>query len=279
MRSKTTSLALPFTLVAAAALAAGTSPVPQLPSAQGQGDLAPWGGDVPSRWRPEAVMANAASALLDEVWALPDARDVIVAMPVEMLQSDFREFGDGQANAAPTFNSWSQSTPPLVAALVHFNGAPDKVYFRFDRSMAFTTNQFVVSYYLGGSQTTVTLTSSQLASGEYALEWSPPPELGWSSLFSTQTVLVHPSNWADWFPVWFRMPVRPIPELLATVPANMRTFQDGGSIVDHDRMSDAANPGDGSTPFQRLQAHQFSQGYNQMPFNPGDAARTRCTSP
>jgi hypothetical protein len=269
MRSKTLSLALSLSLLGAA-LATGTTPMPELPSASGQGALAPWGGDVPGRWRPEAIMANAASALLDEMWALPGARDVIVAMPVKMLQSDFREFGDGQANAAPTFNSWSQPTPPLVAALVHLNSAPDEVYFRFDASMAFTTNQFVVSYSVNGSPTTVALTSTQLASGAYAVEWSPPANLGWSSLFSTQAILIRPSNWADWFPVWFRMPVRPIPELLATVPASMQTFQDGGSIVDHERMSDAANPNDGTTPYQRLQAHSFSQGYNQMPFNPAD---------
>ena len=58
---------------------------------------------------------------------------IIVAMPVKMLASDFHEFGDGQANAAPSWNGWSNSTPPLVAALVHFSGSPDKVFFRFDR--------------------------------------------------------------------------------------------------------------------------------------------------
>src|SRR3989442_13951675 len=39
---------------------------PKLPTANGTGRLTPWGGPDPTRWRPEAIMANAASAALNE---------------------------------------------------------------------------------------------------------------------------------------------------------------------------------------------------------------------
>src|SRR5262245_52201093 len=110
-----------------------TGKVPQLPWAGGAGALTPWGGTDPSRWRPEAILANAMSQALNDAWALPDVKDAIVATPVKMLNSGFREFGDGQANAAPSFEWWHGSRPPLTAALVRFNSAPAQVRLRFDR--------------------------------------------------------------------------------------------------------------------------------------------------
>src|SRR5262245_40277388 len=69
-----------------------TGSIPVLPTT--------WGGGDPGRWRPEAILANAVSEAMNRAWGLPGARDVVVAVPVHMLSSEFFEFGDGQANAA-----------------------------------------------------------------------------------------------------------------------------------------------------------------------------------
>ena len=44
------------------------------------------------------------------------------------------EFGDGQANAAPSFEWWSAKRPPVVAALIDFDSGPSRIDFRFDRA-------------------------------------------------------------------------------------------------------------------------------------------------
>src|SRR5882724_8547602 len=73
--------------------AAGTLPMPTLPWGGGTGAASPWGGSDPRNWRPEAVIANAASEALNGAWARAAVREAIVAMPVRMLPSDFFEFG------------------------------------------------------------------------------------------------------------------------------------------------------------------------------------------
>src|SRR4051812_797682 len=100
-----------------------TSKMPMLPWAGGTGATAPWGGSDASRWRPEAIMANAMSEALNDAWAQTDVKDAIVAVPVKMLNSGFREFGDGQSNAAPSFEWWKQSRPPVLATIVHYGAS------------------------------------------------------------------------------------------------------------------------------------------------------------
>src|SRR5207247_819532 len=96
--------------------------LPLLPAPGGTGALTPWGGTDPTRWRPEAIMANAASQALNEAWSRTGVQDAIVAMPMHMLNSNFYEFGDGQANVAPSFEGWHESRPPVVATLLKMSG-------------------------------------------------------------------------------------------------------------------------------------------------------------
>src|SRR5437763_500888 len=60
--------------------------MPELPSATGTGALTPWGGTDATRWRPEAIMANASSRALNDAWSRADVDDAIVAMPIRMLE-------------------------------------------------------------------------------------------------------------------------------------------------------------------------------------------------
>src|SRR5205823_10041565 len=56
--------------------------MPFLPAPGGTGALTPWGGTDATRWRPEAIMANAASQALNEAWSRTGTTDAIVAMPM-----------------------------------------------------------------------------------------------------------------------------------------------------------------------------------------------------
>jgi hypothetical protein len=258
---------------------AATLSIPVLPTAAGANGVQPWGGWDPARWRPEAILANATSEALNSAWALPGVKDAIVAVPVRMQQSDFYEFGDGQANAAPSLESWSGRRPPVVATLVHFSGASSIILIRFDRDHHLQGGALEVGYLVGsGALKRVPLTATQNADGDWVASWTVPAELGWdgspASLLSNQTVLVHPAGWSDWFPLWFRMQVRPVADLRASVPANEAHFSDGGDIVDHEGVSLQSHPSTTQTPFDRLTSHDFRGIYNQTPFNPGSIHAT-----
>jgi hypothetical protein len=117
--------------------ASQSASMPTLPWAGGTGALSPWGGADPNRWRPEAVMANAASEALNMAWTEAGVREAIVAVPVKMLSSNFFEFGDGQSNAAPSFEWWGSKRPPVVATLLRYAAAPTKIVFKFDRDLPY----------------------------------------------------------------------------------------------------------------------------------------------
>jgi hypothetical protein len=245
---------------------------PVLPSASGTGDLSPWGGTDSSRWRPEAILANATSDALNRAWALPSVRDVVVAVPLKMFASQFAEFGDGQLNSVPAFGQWSAPRPQVVATMIDFTDAPRKVLLRFDRTLALTASSFVVAYTASGARKTVELPITRGPEGDFEAEWLVPAEVGFG-LLSNAAVAVHPKDWNDWLPLWFRMPVRPVAEL------NARTvrFSDGKPIFDREGVSVQNQTNPTQTPFDLLTAHSFTAPYdngqsgtNVVPFNPQD---------
>src|SRR5207249_10770850 len=109
------------------------------------------------------------------------------------------------------------------------------------------------------------------SSGDQTAEWIPPAELGWDSPLSGTAALVHPQGWNDWFPLWFRFPVKKIADLNVT----STTFGDGKPIVDHERVSVQGNAGATQTPYEQLASHKFTQPYNNGqgagPNGPGPA--------
>jgi hypothetical protein len=252
-----------------AANARALSTMPQLPWAGGTGDLAPWGGSDPARWRPEAVLANSMSQALNEAWARANVVDAIVAVPVKMQSSNFFEFGDGQANAAPSFEWWKESRPPIVATLIKSSDGTMTMLLKVDRALPNRDATWELQYSVGGAFKSVSLPIARTASGDGSSEWRVPTELGWDSPASMQTVLVHPKTWGDWFPIWFRFPVKSIAALKAEIPAGKATFADGGDVVDHEGISLQTHPGSGS-PLDRLFAHSFSPVYNPRPYTPVD---------
>ena len=250
-----------------------TGKMPLLPWAGGTGAQTPWGGTDASRWRPEAILANAMSQALNDAWARADVTDAIVAVPVKMQNSGFREFGDGQANAAPSFEWWHESRPPLLATLVRFKSGPATVSFRLDHALPIPTGDFDVRYLVAGAPTVVRLTAQKDGSGDWRADWTLPPEADLGDPRFSTTFLVHPANWADWFPLWFRFPVRPIADLLATVPQGLRSFTDGGGIVDHEGASIQSTGFQGQSVLARLFAHDF-RGQYSGPFQPASIHAT-----
>jgi hypothetical protein len=238
--------------------ASGTQPMPLLPFEGGTGDQSPWGGSDPTRWRPEAVLANAASEALNGAWSRSFVKDAITAVPVKMLSSDFFEFGDGQSNAAPSFEWWSSKRPPIVATLIRFNdGSPSRVVIRIDRDLPITSGGIEIRWTSSDVPQLAVLVASKTSAGDWTAEWTPPASLGLDASIATTTMLIHPQGWNDWFPLWFRFAARSIDDFKTTVPASMRSFADGGDIQDHERVGATYNPGASGSVRQRLQLHTF----------------------
>jgi hypothetical protein len=244
-----------------------TIQVPKLPWAGGSGMTAPWGGSDPARWRPEAIMANAMSEALNDAWSRADVTDATVAAPVKMLDSSFREFGDGQANAAPSFEWWHQARPPVIATLIHFGSSSSKISFRFDRALPIPGGAFDVRYVVSDVPQLVRLTATKDPSGDWRAEWVVPQESLFGDPRSAATLLVHPAGWADWFPLWFRFPVRSIADLKATMPLELRKFSDGGDDADHEKVSIQATGFQGLSVRLGLMSHDF-RGQYAGPYQP-----------
>ena len=241
--------------------------MPFLPAPGGTAALTPWGGTDPTRWRPEAIMANAVSQALNEAWSRTDVAEAVVALPVKMLTSSFFEFGDGQSNAAPSFEWWHDSRPPVLATLLRLKNGSYKMLLRVDHALPNTDSSWAAQYTVGGQRKSASIAISRNGAGDGFGEWSVPGELGWDQPTSTQVVLVHPSSWGDWFPITFRFPVRSIASLKSEIMPGFTSFADGGDVQDHEGVSAQTHPGT-QTPFERLSAHPFGGGYNQTPYMP-----------
>jgi hypothetical protein len=243
--------------------------MPLLPAPGGVGALTPWGGTDASRWRPEAILANATSKALNEAWSRTDINDAIVAVPVHMLSSNYYEFGDGQANAAPSFEWWHESRPAVVATLLKLKAGGMKMLLRGDHALPNSDTTWDARYTVNGVTKSVSLPITRNADGDALAEWTVPAELGWDSSTSSQVLLVRPHTWGDWFPITFRFPVRTVAALKSEVMPGLERFADGGDIQDHEGISAQTHVGPG-TPFERLSSHQFSSAYNQQPYIPND---------
>lgn len=232
----------------------GTNPsIPQLPAPGGTGVLAPWGGSDPANWRPEAIVANAASLATNEAWSRADVKDVVVAIPMRLWSSGFFEFGDGQANARPELEFWKEKRPPVVGSVIKFKNGPTKLRVRFDRALPYAGTSFELRY----DTTLLALTAVRDAQGDAVVEIDLPQGLSFDNLLSEQSALIHPMGWVDWFPLHFRMPVKKISDLRAS----QMKFSDGKSVIDREKVT-SIGATDGKSTRERLSAHSFSAGYN-----------------
>ena len=239
-----------------------------------------WGGSDTSRWRPEAVMANAASAALNQAWSLPDVSDVSVAMPTQFADSGYHPYGDGQSNSKVSFNdAWGQSRPPVVATLVKFGSGQLKVFFRLDRSIqrdrsASKPSQLEIEVLKNGVTSRIKIPLQADSSGDFTGEWNSIPQ-------ENASVLVRPQpSFSDWFPVYFYHPVKTADSLIQASPPEKRKFHGAMSqlsLVDpqtgkyQDPLGVAKKAvSTGTTPFEALMGLSFPQGYNSTPYMPAN---------
>lgn len=228
--------------------------IPLLPAPGGTGDRTPWGGPDTTKWRPEAILANAVSEAMNAGWSRTDVADVVVSVPLKLWSSGFFEFGDGQANARPEFEAWrGQPRPPVVASVIKLKTAPTRFAVRFDRALPYDGTAFELRY----GSVTVALTATRDPQGDAVVEIDLPQGLSFDDLLSEQAALVHPAGWPDWFPLYFRTGVKKISDLRVS-----RTlFSDGRPIVDREHVTSVLATDDKSV-LERLQSHAFEFGYN-----------------
>lgn len=226
-----------------------------LPSAQ----LDPWGGTDSKKWQPEAIMANAASEVLNEAWAESNIKEVLVAIPLKMQFSSLRPYDDGQTNATFNFGQgWNSERPPLIAALQSYTDGSTKLKIRFHQSLKLPQPGVQIQFADGSShhwdQTLKT------KDGDFEVEWKSQNGPAWGDLFQNRVAFVKPDGWNDWFPLDFRNVVRSVNELLAQVPGTKQNLGKG-NLLDPEKVS-VQGKNDGSFPFQKMGDDSFGQDIN-----------------
>lgn len=255
---------------------ASTRRVPPLPSEQEINGMPPWGGKDALQWSPEAVLANAASEALNRVWVLPETEDAIVAVPMKILRSDLHPYGDGQSNSAVALPpTWTEPRPPLVATLVKEIVSAKtnfKTMFRFDKSLNFGDKGFVnILFRPQGSDnpTMAQVAAKKTSEGFVEVEWDVPSGLDWENLVQQDFIYIKPLTWNDWFVVSFRHPIVTIPQLIQSIPAELRKGRAPKTFLDPEDVSNQNHPV--STPFTKLmekaKEKKFLPGFNQEPFD------------
>ncbi len=257
--TKTVALVVLAPLVACGAppepITSSTDPVTALPHA---GTASPWGGSDPSAWRPEAVLANAASEALEEGWARPGALDVVVAVPVKMQPSEHYPFGDGQSNATLTFPYWGESAPPVVATLIR--GVEVEAFIRFHEVVSAHMGGDFELFVWSGKWSAPRSASAVREDGRWHLALRP--HLGEHELDAP--LFVRPVGWYDGFPIDFTHPERDIDDLVAAMPAAHRELSPGVPIIDPAGIAPAGSA------FDALMAATLPPGFNDDPYVSGD---------
>ncbi len=251
---------LASTLLASTLLACACEvpPPPSSSSVAGKSDgldaveaAPPWGGSEPSRWQPEAILANAATTALER-HGDPDAR---VAIATHLVDSGVHPFGDGQSNASASLVYWSYPRPPVVAVSARVDGV-DTIEIRLDRELPLHDDAIELVLPDGPSL------QLDLRTDDHGDRLATTTE---SRALAASWLLVHPSGWNDAFPVRFEIPVVPVGALVATVPEHQRTLPDGEPIVDP--VAAAAPEAAPGSVYRTLRDTSFPPGFiNQAPF-------------
>lgn len=206
-----------------------------------------WGGADRARWRPEAALANAASIALNTAWTGEGVRDVVVAVPLRLWNSERRPYGDGQSNAVPSFEGFpAKDRVPVVGVLVHRDDGA-RVTIRFDRALG----SMSAAEIRGGTSTneaneandtTMTIPATVDANGDAIVEWTPAATIAGD-------LAIRPQGWNDWFALSFEHP--------SAFAASLGVPLDREHVgVEH------AGADDTATTHQRLVTHSFATSYN-----------------
>ncbi len=205
-----------------------------------------FGGTNPLLWRPEAVLANAVSEALNDFWHGANSdqiADVIVSVPLSFKTSRFHPYGDGQSNAAVSFNDWYQQKttspsfadgafrPPLISVLVTLKSGDQKIYFKFDKRFPKGPKDrigFEIRYRSSEGKIVVEKIQAMPVDGHLIGVWQDiPASLKLLTPANKSAFLVKPiddledhnQTFNDVFPVSFRIPVGKAEDIAEKLPA------------------------------------------------------------
>jgi hypothetical protein len=204
-----------------------------------------WGGGDSGAWSPEAVAANGASRALNAAWAGEGVADVVVAVPMQIQDSDFHPYGDGQSNSGADFVWWTQPRPPVVATLVSLRDGSQRIDLHLDRELPWGGG--AVHLELEGLGR-VSPVAQRTREGDWRATWTVAG-------VSVAGLRIVPEGWAHSFPVHFEHPAHPVDDVIAQMPVADQDFGGGRWLPDPAGLS-------GASPFR----HDFGAGYNDAPF-------------
>jgi hypothetical protein len=172
----------------------------------------PWGGKNPKLWRPEAILANAASLWLNTGWNLSEVAEVLVSVPVKMIPTNERVYGDGQTNASLGFGpNWNEDHPQLVATLVKYKSGDRRVILSFSPALKIATPKVKVTSFVtdtsGKSLRKDETLDIKKQDGQTLAGWIVPKEVRFGDLENSRVFWVRPDGWDSAFPVDFRVAV------------------------------------------------------------------------
>jgi hypothetical protein len=186
--------------------------IPLLPSAS---SARPWGGKDKKKWRPEAILANAVSRALNKAWKKPEVVDVIVSVPVKMIPTKERPYGDGQTNASVAFGpDWMSREPQLVTSLLRFKNGQRFMEILFSRSVTIKESKVTVKMFAGSNKDE--LVNLTLDRSGYHGTWKVPEDIEFGDLTGSKVIWIHPLGWDAAFPIDFRFPIYQNGNLLAS---------------------------------------------------------------
>lgn len=184
---------------------------PQLPDTT---SAKPWGGADSSKWKPEAILANATSYWLNKGWSKKNVTDVLVSVPVKMVFTgdDNRVYGDGQTNSSLHFGEgWNHKHPQMTAALIKFKDGKRQIYFNFAEELKLSSPHFNITAFINDG-------TGKIQRKDYALKfkkinkailatWTVPSEVEFGDLNVSRVIWIRPQGWDSSFPIDFRMAI------------------------------------------------------------------------
>lgn len=211
-----------------------------------------WGGNNSAAWKPEAIVANAASDALDRGFARAGAQEVLVSIPLKMLYGPTRPYGDGQTNAAVSFGSFAGKAPPIVASWIVFSDGTKILNIRANQIDGILETGHVTIDFANGSKPISLGTPHMVQKGIYEISWKAT-QIQWGDLYQNHVAYLSLPGVARSFPLDFRDTVKPVAELLANVPSQNRNLVKGSLLDPEWASSQSENMS--MSPFAKMYAN------------------------
>src|SRR5262249_8882077 len=144
--------------------------------------LPAWGGDDPSRWSPEAILAN---AVTPELQRDPAAR---VSIATALSRSTYAPFGDGQTDAAVSPGTWQGVRPPVI-------GVRHATPLTVRRDRALPIGDPTIELWNAGGGWVASAIGTRTADGDLEIDVADPDQLAALG----DRLAVSPRGWRDGF--------------------------------------------------------------------------------